>query len=248
MADILQGTVRCTFGAPTDHAGQHVTKTHYDTVGAAPDATPVEVRKAYLRRARQLHPDQFVGRPDGERARAERRMQELNAAWTVLSDPSSRRAYDASLQRRRPQGTGPIVSGRGEAWQPFDPGRSAPRPRKPRPQVANERDMEIRGAARLLRPVPLVILFGSVSLLITLAAFFSGDPDAAEPDRAEPAAEPTGTPIGCIDLVPVAVPVPCGGHDAVVWELVEASEPCSEGLEAIYRQGEGGLFCVTRVG
>ena len=92
MADILQGTVRCTFGAPTDHAGQHVTKTHYDTVGAAPDATPVEVRKAYLRRARQLHPDQFVGRPDAERARSERGMQELIAAWRVLSGPWRGRA------------------------------------------------------------------------------------------------------------------------------------------------------------
>lgn len=248
MADILDNTVRCTVGAPTDHAGQPVTKTHYDTVGAAPDATPEQVHKAYLRRARQLHPDQFVGRPDAERARAERGMQELNAAWTVLSDPTRRRAYDASLVRRRPQGTGPIVSGRGEAWRPFDPGRSPTPNPKPRPQVANERDMEIRGAARLLRPVPLVILFGSVSLLITLAAFFSGDPDGEAPDRAEPVTQPTGTPIGCIDLVPVALPVPCGGHDAVVWELVEAGEGCSAGLEAIYRQGEGGLFCVTRAG
>ena len=175
-------------------------------------------------------------------------MQELNAAWTVLSDPSSRRAYDASLARRRPQGTGPIVSGRGEAWRPFDAAAPTAPPRKPRPQVANERDMEIRGPARLLRPVPLVILFGSVSLLITLAALFSGDSDGVEPGRAEPVTEPTGTPLGCIDLVPVAVPVPCGDHDAVVWELAEAGEACAAGLEAIYRQGEGGLFCVTRTG
>ncbi|MGH8616401.1 MAG: J domain-containing protein [Burkholderiales bacterium] len=63
--------------------------THYDNLKVARNA-PVEViRAAYRTLAQQFHPDRF---PD--QAVAERRMQIINQAYAVLSDPDQRRAHD----------------------------------------------------------------------------------------------------------------------------------------------------------
>lgn len=65
---------------------------HYDVLGVRPDATPAELRRAYLERARQHHPDA------GGRAEA---MTAVNEAWAVLSDPVRRRVYDLELGVQR---------------------------------------------------------------------------------------------------------------------------------------------------
>ncbi|MFM7069180.1 MAG: J domain-containing protein [Actinomycetes bacterium] len=68
---------------------------HYSVLGVADGADPAEVRRAYLALARAHHPDL---QPAGaERDRAERRMQAVNEAWAVLSDPDARRSYDQHL-------------------------------------------------------------------------------------------------------------------------------------------------------
>ena len=55
------------------------------------DATPEEVRAAYRRRARELHPD-IAG------AEAEAAMRAVNDAYRVLSDPARRVVYDRQLR------------------------------------------------------------------------------------------------------------------------------------------------------
>jgi hypothetical protein len=60
----------------------------YDVLGVRPDATPEELRRAYVRQARRHHPDRHLQSPPPERAEAERRMRELNQAWTAVSDPN----------------------------------------------------------------------------------------------------------------------------------------------------------------
>lgn len=73
--------------------------THYEILGVEPDATPEQLRAAYLASARRHHPDR-VGSGDATAASAaESRMQEVNLAWSVLRDPDERAAYDRSLQR-----------------------------------------------------------------------------------------------------------------------------------------------------
>ena len=62
---------------------------HYVTMGIARTASSGELRKAYLARARERHPD-LAGGSDAA-------MAELNAAFAVLSDPQERKAYDRSL-------------------------------------------------------------------------------------------------------------------------------------------------------
>ncbi len=225
-----------------------MSKSHYEIVGAPATSTPEQLRRAYLKRARQLHPDQFAGRPAAERAKAERRMQELNASWTVLSDPEARRAYDLRLRRPAPRGTGRVVSAREGAWKPFDPSEPPrPKPRKG-PVVADEREMEIRGTAKLLRPAPVAIMVGMFVLFIVAATMLTGGGGDTTPARTAPEAQPTGVPLECLSLGALTEVTRCDGrHDAVVWSVVDAGEACPDGQDSIYRQGLGGLYCITRV-
>lgn len=64
-------------------------KTHYDALGLTSDATPEEIKEAYRRLRGGLHPDREGGDTEA--------MAAVNAAYTVLSDPVMRAAYDAKL-------------------------------------------------------------------------------------------------------------------------------------------------------
>ena len=67
----------------------------YTVLGVPEGAEPAVVRRAYLQLAREHHPDLH---PDGApRNAAERRMQEVNEAWAVLSDPDRRLSYDRRI-------------------------------------------------------------------------------------------------------------------------------------------------------
>lgn len=73
-------------------------ETHYTTLQVAPGASASVIRAAYRALAQRYHPDKHPA--DAQRAAA--RMQRLNAAYEVLSDPVQRAAYDA--QHAPPQG------------------------------------------------------------------------------------------------------------------------------------------------
>jgi molecular chaperone DnaJ len=61
---------------------------HYATLGVRKEATPEEIKRAYRRLARQLHPDV---NPDEE---TQERFKDVTAAYEVLSDASKRQVYD----------------------------------------------------------------------------------------------------------------------------------------------------------
>lgn len=73
-------------------------RTHYQVLGVTPDASSEQVRRAHRQLARVLHPDTQAGLSPAERALADRRMREVNAAWTVLSDPVRRAEYDHQVR------------------------------------------------------------------------------------------------------------------------------------------------------
>ncbi|HBT97796.1 MAG TPA: hypothetical protein DEB25_09305 [Desulfobulbaceae bacterium] len=65
----------------------------YEIIELSPTASPEEIRKQYHFLCKVWHPDRFSSGLD--KARAEEKMKKINAAYTVLSDPGKRAAYDA---------------------------------------------------------------------------------------------------------------------------------------------------------
>ncbi len=68
---------------------------HYQTLGISPQASAVEIKRSFRRRAKELHPDTAL-------AGSDERMRSLIDAYEVLSDPKRRVNYDrthASLFR-----------------------------------------------------------------------------------------------------------------------------------------------------
>lgn len=68
-------------------------KDYYQTLGVARDAAADDIKKAFRKLARKYHPDV------SKEPNAEARMKEVNEAFTVLSDPEKRAAYDQLGQR-----------------------------------------------------------------------------------------------------------------------------------------------------
>ena len=71
-------------------------KDYYATLGVAHDATAEDIKKAFRKLARKYHPDVSKEKD------AEARMKEVNEAYTVLSDPEKRAAYDQLGQGYQP--------------------------------------------------------------------------------------------------------------------------------------------------
>lgn len=125
-------------------------RSHYEVLGVSPSAGSDEVRRAYLDRAREAHPDRHVDASGTQRSEAERRMQEVNEAWRVLGNPRRRRHYDLE---RAPE---TLFVSRGDGTMPND--------------VLPSRD-EIDGTARLIRGLPWMILIVVLFAIFVFTAY-----------------------------------------------------------------------------
>ena len=98
-------------------------KDYYKTLGVDRKATPAEIKKAYRRLARELHPD----RNPGDKT-AEGRFKELNEANEVLADPKKREQYDLlgsnwdQYSRGGGAGAGGAAGANPFGGDPFGPG------------------------------------------------------------------------------------------------------------------------------
>ncbi len=67
---------------------------YYQILGVSSDAEEIVIKAAFRALASKYHPDKY----DGDKKIATSKMQEINEAYSILSDPKSRKKYDQSIQ------------------------------------------------------------------------------------------------------------------------------------------------------
>jgi curved DNA-binding protein CbpA len=75
-----------------------IAKTLYEILGVPVDATDVQIKRAFRKGAKKMHPD-HGGDPE--------KFREINHAYEVLSDPARRQRYDDTGQSEDPKGPPP---------------------------------------------------------------------------------------------------------------------------------------------
>ncbi|HID32908.1 MAG TPA: J domain-containing protein [bacterium (Candidatus Stahlbacteria)] len=74
-------------------------KNYYAILGVPKNATMGEIRRAYLRLARELHPDRILD--PKKKDEAQERFSQVTMAYRILSDAEKRREYDRRLSLGR---------------------------------------------------------------------------------------------------------------------------------------------------
>src|ERR1700723_1129607 len=89
---------------------------YYEVLGVTRDADDAEIKKAFRRLARELHPDVNTEDPD-----AEVKFKEAAEAYEVLSDTDRRATYDRyGHDGLRSGGYSPHFEGFGSMWELFE--------------------------------------------------------------------------------------------------------------------------------
>jgi len=103
-------------------------KDHFDLLGIPPTATEGDIRLAYARVTRIVHPDACRDLDlDDLREQREAVFLRLSEAYKTLFDPEARAAYQREIQQRRARARGP---------SPAAPAPSTPSPAPPAPSPA----------------------------------------------------------------------------------------------------------------
>ena len=114
-------------------------KNYYLILGVDTRATLEQIKAAYRRQAKDLHPDYF-GQDSGP-------FIDLQEAYAILSDPDRRQAFDRAMGLGEKRGRSAGV--RPEPLIPTDP---RPEPLIPREGPADLGDLSLRGSFRTIRP------------------------------------------------------------------------------------------------
>src|SRR5579883_1213671 len=86
----------------------------YELLGVEETSTPEEIRKAYLKLAKKLHPDRFPNDPE-KRAEAQEQFSKVTRAHDVLSDPKQREEYEALRMLAKNKGAAEAAPGSASA-------------------------------------------------------------------------------------------------------------------------------------
>lgn len=197
--------------------------THYDVLGVRSDASTMQIRRAFVGKARELHPDVYSGRPDAEIATDRRAMQDLNEAWRVLRDPTMRADYDRLLGEAPMQAQAPVA-------QPptalDDAALDRPYPRRP----AEPGDVTLA----IVRAAPWVAVLVVLAVIFVFTAFARTDVDS------------DGLLGKCITTAEgPAQEVPCSApNEGVVVDVVHDSSDCTPG--AVAKVVPGGIWYCLR--
>ena len=72
-------------------------KGYYKILDCPENASAEDIKKKYKSLAMKFHPDRWVNGTDEEKKTAEENFKKLNEAYSVLSDPQKRQAYDSGM-------------------------------------------------------------------------------------------------------------------------------------------------------
>jgi molecular chaperone DnaJ len=200
----------------------------YDRLGVTATASPEEIRSAYRRIARRVHPDRGS-------AGSEQAMAAVNEAWRVLSDPGRRAEYDASLRAR----ASTVVS---------------PPAGAPRPAADGQADIDSDGADEEGRSfwavaLPWLLVLAVLGGIFLFTAYARGGLGGGS-DTTVPAGSVDGViEVGscvALDSQARALETPCGApHHGVVRAVVAARAACPLRTEGFYDHDGSHLICVA---
>ena len=209
-------------------------RSHYDVLGVANSATTREIKEAYRKKARRVHPDRVA--PEKEKW-ASLEMATLNQAWSVLSNPESRRSYDASLRASDSLGHSRTAANNNGAQGVSDD--SIERDRVS--QVFAQRPLNTTPARFPWRS--MLTVAGVASVLVVIVSIISDPGSEPVPDQLLQSGS-------CVVIEPdrTVREVSCKDpHDGVVRQLIGFDMRCPQ-LTEPYRDRQGmGTACVVPV-
>lgn len=83
----------CNVALRNFHTSRNLQKNHYEILKIARNSSNKEIKEAFIKLSKELHPDINKSNPD-----THKEFVKLNEAYSVLSRPDKRRLYDLSLQ------------------------------------------------------------------------------------------------------------------------------------------------------
>lgn len=206
---------------------------HYAVLGVARNASFDDIRRAYRDRMRKAHPDSradsragssgagsATSSAAGAKSSATAEVTRIAEAWSVLSSPARRAAYDLQLATGSAAGVGASTAS------------TAARPS----HATHDPNLDrVYPPARF--PWRFVLTVIGIGAAILIVLHIMGDP---MPERGIDGLISSGS---CVDFdqLGAAYEVPCSGpHQAVARELVPFDSPCdSDTTQARDRQGMG---------
>ncbi len=134
---------------------------YYALLGVPFTASHAEITRAYRRAMKRAHPDRQ--RPE-RRAEFDELARRLNAAYTMLSDPSKRQAYDRTIRQQVIQDQ--VMQRYVGGFQTFDNRSASPHAHRPQPTATERKE---RTVADRQASLTLVLYAAAVTAIILLA-------------------------------------------------------------------------------
>lgn len=85
----------------TEQTKETEEKDYYEILSVKEDATQDEIKKAYVKLAKEYHPDGYERLAKEFRDQAEERIKEINMVYSILSKPDKRKEYDRTRETKR---------------------------------------------------------------------------------------------------------------------------------------------------